>query len=96
MRQTLCLERTKFLADDTSAIFQYSDQMSNTLWMLQEKEEEEQKDEENDDCDGDEDDDEDNEDENDEEIGRAHVWTPVTPISRMPSSAWKKKKKIII
>ena len=25
-------------------------------------------------------------------IGRAHVWTPVTPISRMPSSAWKKKK----
>ena len=27
------------------------------------------------------------------EIGRAHVWTPVTPISRMPSSAWKKKKK---
>ena len=24
------------------------------------------------------------------EIGRAHVWTPVTPISRMPSSAWKK------
>src|SRR3712207_8480486 len=21
------------------------------------------------------------------EIGRAHVWTPVTPISRMPSSA---------
>ena len=26
------------------------------------------------------------------EIGRAHVWTPVTPISRMPSSAWKKKK----
>ena len=25
------------------------------------------------------------------EIGRAHVWTPVTPISRMPSSAWKKK-----
>ena len=29
------------------------------------------------------------------EIGRAHVWTPVTPISRMPSSAWKKKKKKI-
>ena len=27
------------------------------------------------------------------EIGRAHVWTPVTPISRMPSSAWKKKKQ---
>ena len=26
-------------------------------------------------------------------IGRAHVWTPVTPISRMPSSAWKKKQK---
>ena len=26
-------------------------------------------------------------------IGRAHVWTPVTLISRMPSSAWKKKKK---
>ena len=25
-------------------------------------------------------------------IGRAHVWTPVTPISRMPSSAWKKKQ----
>ena len=23
------------------------------------------------------------------QIGRAHVWTPVTPISRMPSSAWK-------
>ena len=31
--------------------------------------------------------------ENSPEIGRAHVWTPVTPISRMPSSAWKKKKK---
>ena len=29
----------------------------------------------------------------DGKIGRAHVWTPVTPISRMPSSAWKKKKK---
>ena len=28
------------------------------------------------------------------QIGRAHVWTPVTPISRMPSSAWKKKKKM--
>ena len=26
------------------------------------------------------------------EIGRAHVWTPVTRSSRMPSSAWKKKK----
>ena len=26
------------------------------------------------------------------EIGRAHVWTPVTCVSRMPSSAWKKKK----
>ena len=26
-------------------------------------------------------------------IGRAHVWTPVTDVSRMPSSAWKKKKK---
>src|SRR3712207_8116612 len=26
------------------------------------------------------------------EIGRAHVWTPVTPISRMPSSALNKKK----
>ena len=26
-------------------------------------------------------------------IGRAHVWTPVTRSSRMPSSAWKKKKK---
>src|SRR3712207_8482944 len=24
-------------------------------------------------------------------IGRAHVRTPVTPIYRMPSSAWKKK-----
>src|SRR5438445_5129432 len=24
-------------------------------------------------------------------IGRAHVGTPVTPIPRMPSSAWKKK-----
>ena len=29
------------------------------------------------------------------EIGRAHVWTPVTPISRMPSSAWKKKNNLI-
>ena len=27
-----------------------------------------------------------------DEIGRAHVWTPVTWKSRMPSSAWKKKK----
>jgi len=27
------------------------------------------------------------------EIGRAHVWTPVTDQSRMPSSAWKKKTK---
>ena len=27
------------------------------------------------------------------EIGRAHVWTPVTDQSRMPSSAWKKKNK---
>ena len=27
------------------------------------------------------------------EIGRAHVWTPVTSLSRMPSSAWKKKTK---
>ena len=27
------------------------------------------------------------------EIGRAHVWTPVTPWTRMPSSAWKKKKQ---
>src|SRR5258707_4567391 len=27
-----------------------------------------------------------------EEIRRAHVWTPVTPISPMPSSAWQKKK----
>src|SRR3712207_8321916 len=25
-------------------------------------------------------------------IGRAHVRTPVTPITRMPSSAWKKNK----
>ena len=25
------------------------------------------------------------------EIGRAHVWTPVTDVTRMPSSAWKKK-----
>ena len=27
------------------------------------------------------------------QIGRAHVWTPVTSRSRMPSSAWKKKRK---
>ena len=27
------------------------------------------------------------------QIGRAHVWTPVTDVSRMPSSAWKKKQK---
>ena len=27
----------------------------------------------------------------DKRIGRAHVWTPVTATSRMPSSAWKKK-----
>src|SRR2546425_4104423 len=26
-----------------------------------------------------------------EEIGRAHVCTPVTSLCRMPSSAWKKK-----
>src|SRR3712207_7595693 len=25
--------------------------------------------------------------------GRGHGWTPVTPITRMPASAWKKKKK---
>src|SRR5437762_6120564 len=25
------------------------------------------------------------------QIGRAHVWTPVTDVSRMPSSAGKKK-----
>ena len=25
------------------------------------------------------------------EIGRAHVWTPVTSRTRMPSCAWKKK-----
>ena len=24
------------------------------------------------------------------EIGRAHVWAPVTDVSSMPSSAWKK------
>ena len=28
-----------------------------------------------------------------DKIGRAHVWTPVTDVSRMPSSAWKKKNK---
>src|SRR5699024_12552266 len=28
------------------------------------------------------------------EIGRAHVWTPVTFRSRMPSSARKKKEKV--
>ena len=28
------------------------------------------------------------------QIGRAHVWTPVTRSSRMPSSAWKKKNSI--
>src|SRR3712207_7706696 len=27
-----------------------------------------------------------------EENGRAHAWTPVKPISWMPSFAWKKKK----
>ena len=27
------------------------------------------------------------------QIGRAHVWTPVTSRSRMPSSAWKKKMR---
>ena len=30
---------------------------------------------------------------NNPKIGRAHVWTPVTDVSRMPSSAWKKKQK---
>src|SRR5258707_8917293 len=29
------------------------------------------------------------------EIGRAHVWTPVTPKSRMPSFSLKKKKTTI-
>ena len=29
------------------------------------------------------------------EIGRAHVWTPVTSSSRMPSSAWKKTTSIL-
>src|SRR5258706_2491448 len=28
------------------------------------------------------------------EIGRAHVWTPVTDQSRMQSSAWKKHKSV--
>ena len=28
-----------------------------------------------------------------DEDRRAHVWTPVTQWSRMPSSAWKKKNK---
>ena len=28
------------------------------------------------------------------QIGRAHVWTPVTTTSRMPSSAWKTQKKM--
>src|SRR3989442_14017785 len=28
------------------------------------------------------------------EIGRAHVWTPVTSASRMPASAWKKKETL--
>ena len=28
-----------------------------------------------------------------DQIGRAHVWTPVTATDRMPSSAWKKKNK---
>ena len=27
------------------------------------------------------------------DIGRAHVWTPVTATTRMPSSAWKKTHK---
>src|SRR2546426_5322136 len=27
------------------------------------------------------------------EIGRAHVWNPVTLLNPMPSSSWKKKKK---
>src|SRR2546425_848882 len=30
------------------------------------------------------------------QIGRAHVWTPVTSLSRMPASALKKKKKLNI
>src|SRR2546429_3796623 len=30
------------------------------------------------------------------EIGRAHVWTPVTATSRIASSAWKKKNKNFI
>src|SRR5260370_10640432 len=28
------------------------------------------------------------------EIGRAHIWTPVTPQNRMPASSWKKKKNV--
>src|SRR5258707_6147675 len=30
------------------------------------------------------------------EIRRAHVWTPVTPISRMPASAFKKHTIMLI
>src|SRR2546429_1315227 len=30
------------------------------------------------------------------EIGRAHVLTPVTATSRMPSSAWKKKHHTLV
>src|SRR3712207_7523019 len=30
------------------------------------------------------------------EIGRAHVWTTATPIFRMPSSACKKKKNLLL
>jgi len=30
-----------------------------------------------------------------EQIGRAHVWTPVTATSRMPASAWKKNNKMM-
>src|SRR5258707_5938874 len=26
------------------------------------------------------------------EIGKEHAWTPVTPISRIPASSWKKTK----
>src|SRR3712207_7066354 len=29
------------------------------------------------------------------EIGRAHVWNPVTPISRMSPSSWKKKNHLL-
>src|SRR3712207_8707746 len=28
------------------------------------------------------------------EVGRAHVWTPVPPISRIPPSAFKKKERL--